>query len=157
MLTHSNMIANVLQGAVLDPPPWWTCQFAALIAISIGIDVLILAPIFRGISVHIMQRFDLEQFCQVLQRVKITAAYAVPHVTLLLAKRPLVSTCDLSSLRMIHSSAAPLTQDLVDMVYNRLNVPIKSIKQGYGLSEASASVASQVSTWLFLYQLSSLT
>lgn len=43
---------------------------------------------------------------------------------------------------MMHSSAAPLTNDLVEMVYKRLKVPIK---QGYGLSEAAPGVATQVS------------
>ena len=88
-----------------------------------------------------MQRFDLEQFCQNIERYKITMAFIVPPVALLLAKHPLVAQYNLSSLRMMHSSAAPLTQDLVDMLYKRLKVPIK---QGYGSSEASPGVAAQV-------------
>src|ERR1700744_6729790 len=42
---------------------------------------------------------------------------------------------------MMPSSAAPLTDDLAQMMYKRLKVPIK---QGYGLSEASPGVATQV-------------
>lgn len=90
---------------------------------------------------HIMQKFDLELLCQVIQESKITLAYVVPPVVLLLAKHPVVDKYDLSSLRMLHSSAAPLTNDLVEMVHKRLKVPIK---QGFGMSEASPGVASQV-------------
>lgn len=90
---------------------------------------------------HIMRRFELEPLCQIIQQDKITMAYVVPPVVLLLAKHSVVGQYDLSTLRMLHSSAAPLTTDLVEMAYKRLKVPIK---QGYGLSEASPGVSSQV-------------
>ena len=89
-----------------------------------------------------MQRFELEPLCRIIQQEKITTAFVVPPIVLLLAKHPVVDKYNLSSLRMMHSSAAPLTSDLVELVYKRLKVPIK---QGYGLSEASPGVASQVS------------
>ena len=91
---------------------------------------------------YIMQKFELERLCQVIQDSKITVVYIVPPVVLLLAKHPAVAKYDLSSVRMLHSSAASLTKDLVDMVYKRLKVPIK---QGYGLSEAAPGVVSQAS------------
>jgi 4-coumarate--CoA ligase len=87
-----------------------------------------------------MQRFDLEQFCRIIQEHKITLAYVVPPVVLLLAKHPIVDKYNLSSLRMMHSSAASLTEDLVKMNHKRLGVPIK---QGYGLTECSPGVATQ--------------
>lgn len=87
-----------------------------------------------------MQRFDLQAFCQTVQREKITFAYIVPPVALTLAKHPLVDSFDLSSLRMMHSSAAPIAINLIETIYRRLKVPVK---QGYGLSEASPSVALQ--------------
>ena len=88
-----------------------------------------------------MQRFELEPLLRIVQREKITTAFVVPPVVLLLAKHPLVDKYNLTSLRMMHSSAAPLTNDLVELIYKRLKVPIK---QGYGLSEASPGVATQV-------------
>jgi len=87
-----------------------------------------------------MQRFELERFCQIVQQEKITFAYIVPPVGLALAKHPLIDKYNLSSLRMMHSSAAPLANDLIETIYRRLKVPVK---QGYGLSEASPGVASQ--------------
>lgn len=102
---------------------------------------MLLLPVFRGIPLHIMQRFDLEQFCSSIQQHKITFTYVVPPVALLLAKHPQVDKFNLSSLRIMHSSAAPLTADLVTMIHKRLGVPVK---QGYGLSEASPGVATQV-------------
>lgn len=90
---------------------------------------------------HIMQRFDLEFFLSSIQKFKVTTAYVVPPIVLLLAKHPVVDKYDLSSLRIMHSAAAPLTQDLIDMIYKRIKVPIK---QSYGMSEAAPGISSQV-------------
>jgi 4-coumarate--CoA ligase len=87
-----------------------------------------------------MQRFDLREFCHVVQQEKISFAYIVPPVALALAKHPLVDNFNLSSLRMMHSSAAPIAKDLIETIYQRLKVPVK---QGYGLSEASPGVTLQ--------------
>lgn len=92
-----------------------------------------------------MPKFDIEKFCATIQRHKITFAYVVPPVVLLLGKHPVVDKYDLSSLRMMNSGAAPLTQELVEAVYKRLKVPIK---QGYGLSETSPTTHTQPwETW----------
>lgn len=91
---------------------------------------------------YIMQSFELETLCRVIQDNKITVVYVVPPVVLLLAKHPAVAKYDLSSVRMMNSAAAPLTRDLVEMAYKRLKVPLK---QAYGLSEAAPGVAAQVS------------
>lgn len=87
-----------------------------------------------------MPKFEIERFCSVIQENKITFAYVVPPVVLLLAKHPIVDKYDLSSLRMISSGAAPLTKELVDAVYKRIGIPIK---QGYGLSETSPTTHTQ--------------
>lgn len=88
-----------------------------------------------------MPKFDIEKFCSLIQDHKITFAYVVPPVVLLLGKHPIIDKYNLSSLRMLNSGAAPLTQELVEAVYKRLKVPIK---QGYGLSETSPTTHTQV-------------
>jgi len=107
----------------------------------LGIHALIYIPIYRGLTMHIMQRFNLQQLCQSIQTNKITITYVVPPVVLLLAKHPTVDKYNLGSLRLIHSAAAPLTNDLIEMVYTRLKVPVK---QSYGMSEASPGICTQV-------------
>ena len=72
-----------------------------------------------------MDTFDLNRFCALIQEYKITMAYLVPPVLLLLAKSPDVSKYNLSSLRMLNSGAAPLTRELVEAVWNRIHVPVK--------------------------------
>lgn len=87
-----------------------------------------------------MSKFEIEKFCTIIQDLKITFAYVVPPVVLLLSKHPIIDKYDLTSLRMLNSGAAPLTKALVEAVYKRIKCPIK---QGYGLSETSPTTHSQ--------------
>ena len=115
---------------------------SVLLTDSSGLTCIIHQSIYTGLRVVVMPKFDLEKFCRIIQEQKITFAYIVPPVVLLLGKHPVVEKYDLSSLRMLNSGAAPLTQELVETVYARLKVPIK---QGYGLSETSPTTHTQVS------------
>lgn len=99
-----------------------------------------LSPLHRGVTTYIMQGFNLPQFCKIVEQSKITVAYIVPPVALALAKAPIVSKFDLSSLRFMHSSAAPTPKEIIVAVNDRLHV---SIRQGYGLSEAAPGVSLQ--------------
>lgn len=95
---------------------------------------------YSGFHLVVMAKFEIESFCALIQKHRISFVYVVPPVVLLLAKHPCVDKYDLSSLRMMNSGAAPLTQELVEAVYKRLKVPIK---QGYGLSETSPTTHAQ--------------
>lgn len=108
---------------------------------SLGLTCLIHQAAYSGLTTVVMPRFEIGKFCSVIQDQKITFAYVVPPIVLLLGKHPIIDKYDLSSLRMLNSGAAPLTQELVEAVYGRLKVPIK---QGYGLSETSPSTHTQV-------------
>lgn len=105
-----------------------------------GLTCLIHQSIYSGLTLIVMPKFDLEKFCTHIQDHRITFAYVVPPIVLLLGKSPVVDKYDLSTMRMMNSGAAPLTRELVDAVYKRLKIPIK---QGYGLSETSPTTHTQ--------------
>jgi 4-coumarate--CoA ligase len=109
---------------------------------SPALNVLVHGSMYSGFTVIVMEKFDFENFCRLIQYHKATFAYVVPPVVLLLSKHPVVDEYDLSSLRMLMSGAAPMTRELVDAMYERIKVPIK---QSYGLSETSPGVVVQVS------------
>lgn len=75
--------------------------------------------------------------------------FVAPPILLALGKHPVVAKYDLSSLRWINSAAAPLSLELVTAVWERLKI---GVKQGYGLSETSPSVTSQLSDEWWKYQ-----
>lgn len=86
---------------------------------------LILQNLYSGRTAVVMDRFDLDTFCQLVQDLNITYSYVVPPVVLLLAKSPIVLKYNLSSIRMLNSGAAPLTHELVETVWDRLKIPVK--------------------------------
>lgn len=87
-----------------------------------------------------MSRFDMEQACALIEKHRITYIYVPPPIVLAFAKSPICDRYDLSSLKMLHSGAAPLTRELTEELWNRLKLPVK---QGYGLSETSPVVSVQ--------------
>ncbi|KAG4433454.1 hypothetical protein IFR05_011058 [Cadophora sp. M221] len=144
MLSHENIVANMLQseGSDMVSGNWKEDSMISFLPMFhiYGIAALIFIPLLRGVTMHIMRNFDLEIFVSSIQKFRVTTAYVVPPVVLLLAKHPLVDKYDLSSLRIMHSAAAPLTQELIDMIYKRIKVPIK---QSYGMSELAPGISSQ--------------
>ena len=66
-----------------------------------------------GLQVVVLPKFDLEKSCRVIQDYGITYASVPPPVVLALAKHPVVSKYDLSSIKWLNSGAAPLGKDLV--------------------------------------------
>lgn len=66
--------------------------------------------------------------------------YVVPPILVLFAKQPLVDRYDVSSLKGMCSAAAPLSESLIDQVYERLGTPVK---QAYGISETSPAITVQ--------------
>ncbi|EXJ92466.1 hypothetical protein A1O3_01017 [Capronia epimyces CBS 606.96] len=101
-----------------------------------GLTVLVLNPIYTGTTSIVMSKFSIETFCEMIQRHKVTYAYVVPPILVLLSKHPCIPNYDLSSIRMMNSGAAPLTEELVKGLYKRTGV---RVKQGYGMSETSPS------------------
>ncbi|KAJ9492335.1 hypothetical protein VN97_g938 [Penicillium thymicola] len=150
MLSHRNIVANIKQqvigeGGMLSwdggPDGKGDRVLAFLPFYHIyGLTCLITQALYKGYHLIVMSKFDIEKWCAHVQNYRCSFSYIVPPVVLLLGKHPVVDKYDLSSLRMMNSGAAPLTQELVEAVYSRIKV---GIKQGYGLSETSPTTHSQ--------------
>ncbi|KAL8953867.1 MAG: hypothetical protein Q9222_000313 [Ikaeria aurantiellina] len=150
MLSHENIVSNILQGKVGEggqltwnggPDGQGDRVLAFLPFYHIyGLTCLMHQAIFSGLTLIVMSQFSIEKFCATVQNLRITFAYIVPPIVLLLSKDPVVDKYDLSSLRMMNSGAAPLTSELVHAMYKRIKCPVK---QGYGLSETSPTTHNQ--------------
>ncbi|OXV10990.1 hypothetical protein Egran_01251 [Elaphomyces granulatus] len=151
MLSHTNIVANVLQNFEVDGRSiGWKggpdgkgdriLSFLPFFHIY-GLTVVVHALIYAGCRVIVMPKFDLEKWCAHVQNFRIIYSYVVPPIVLLLGKHPIVDKYDLSSLRMLNSGAAPLTRELVEVTSTRLKI---GVKQGYGLSETSPTSHAQL-------------
>jgi acyl-CoA synthetase (AMP-forming)/AMP-acid ligase II len=135
MLTHRNLVANVLQTLALRPlGPGDVVVGVLPFFHSYGQTVVMNMSLRQGATVVTMPRFDLEQYLSLTERYGATLAYVAPPLVLALAKQPLVDEFDLSSLRSMLSGAAPLDAELARACAERLGC---EVVQGYGLTETS--------------------
>jgi acyl-CoA synthetase (AMP-forming)/AMP-acid ligase II len=135
MLTHRNLVANVLQFEPFDDGTEDDVLIGILPFFHIyGMTVIANAALRTGATIVTMPRFDLEQFLQLMQDHRVTKAFVVPPLLVALAKHPIVDRYDLSSLKRITSGAAPLGNDLAAAVAERIGC---EVRQGYGMTETS--------------------
>ncbi|MCB9666417.1 MAG: AMP-binding protein [Alphaproteobacteria bacterium] len=135
MLTHRNLVANVLQmrGHIeLDDED---VTFAVLPFFHIyGMQVLMNYGLAQGATIVTAPRFDLVQMLELAQQHGMTRLYLVPPIVLALAKHPIVDRYDLSRVKEIFSGAAPLGAELAEAAAQRLGC---AVAQGYGMTELS--------------------
>ena len=139
MLTHRNLVANMAQVFGTESLCRVLDEEDTLIAVLpffhiYGLLVIMTAALARGAAVVVLPRFDLAQFLGAIQEYGVTFAHLVPPIVIALAKHPMVSEYDLSSLKGINSGAAPLGEDMARQVEERLGCVVS---QGYGLTETS--------------------
>lgn len=137
MLTHSNLIAQILQANATGIFHDGDTAIGVLPFFHIyGMALTLLLSLANGNKTVTIPRFDLEAFLQIMEKYEVTIASLVPPIVLALAKHPLVDKYNLSKLRTITSGAAPLGPDLEIACANRLKC---NVLQGYGMTEVSAA------------------
>src|SRR6056297_93882 len=135
MLTHRNLVANLVQCEDALEVEDGEVVLAVLPFFHIyGMQVLMNFFLSRGSTIVTVPRFDLEQSLGLIQEHRITRLFAVPPIVLALAKHPMVSDFDLSSLKQVFSGAAPLGAELALAAADRIDC---EVVQGYGMTEMS--------------------
>jgi acyl-CoA synthetase (AMP-forming)/AMP-acid ligase II len=136
MLTHANLIANILQvdsaGHFTDGADT-TVAFLPFFHIY-GLTVIVFMSLWAGVTVVVMPKFELEPYLDLVERHRATVLHVVPPVVLAFAKHPAVAGRDFSRVRMLFSGAAPLGADVTAQCTSRIGCVLQ---QGYGMTEAS--------------------
>jgi len=134
MLTHRNLVANLIQVDALEHHDLRAFVGVLPFFHIYGMVVILNFALMRGATVVTLPRFELEPFLRVLQEWPIALAHIVPPVAVALAKHPAVDNYRFPHLKWLFSGAAPLGPELTAAVRQRLGV---TIRQGYGMTEAS--------------------
>ena len=136
MLTHRNLVANVLQCEPLMPLYSDDVVPAVLPFFHIyGMTVLMNGALRQRSTVVTMPRFDLVDYLRIIEQYRATVLFVAPPIALALAKHPAATAADLSTVRMLVSGAAPFDEKLAGLVQQRM--PEARVMQGYGMSEMS--------------------
>jgi PAS domain S-box-containing protein len=135
MLTHFNLVANIVQTATVEPidpndvvismTPF--CQVYGMMAASIALHA--------GATIVVLPRVSLASLVDVLDRYQVTTAFLVPAIIRTLVTHEAVERHDLSSLRHIVSFTAPLPEALGRACAERIGC---AVRQAYGMSETAA-------------------
>jgi acyl-CoA synthetase (AMP-forming)/AMP-acid ligase II len=135
MLTHRNLVAMLLAMHPVEGTTDRDVTIAALPFFHIyGLSVILCLGLYRGATLVVLPRFQMEQFLAAVERWRVTRLPLVPPLALRLAREPLVDRFDLSSVRVAVSGAAPLPPEVARALSERLGC---LVKQGYGLTELS--------------------
>jgi acyl-CoA synthetase (AMP-forming)/AMP-acid ligase II len=135
MLTHRNLVANLLQLRPMGRIDADSRLLAALPLFHIyGLTGIMNQGLHQRALVVTMPRFDLAGFLAAIAKHRIDHLHIAPPIALALAKSPLVDDYDLSSVRILVSAAASLDAGLAKAVADRLGA---TVLQGYGLTESS--------------------
>ncbi|KAJ3539513.1 hypothetical protein NM208_g5459 [Fusarium decemcellulare] len=151
VVTHQNLVANSEQTLHLDrmarkrlSDPTFAandvhCAYLPIYH-AMGLLTYCVVNVKRDCTTAIMPRFDLKLLLSSIQLFKVTYLLLVPPVVAMLAKNPLVSQYDISSVKFLICGAAPLQRDLelqLEAIFSKSGA---RSRQGWGMSEATMAV-----------------
>lgn len=154
MISHRNVISNVLQIAAFEKPhrdskqdpgskyPKTEVALGLLPQSHIyALVVICHATTYRGDQVINLPKFEIQQFLNSIQRFKINTLCLVPPIIILMAKnKAALDKFDLRSVEAIFTGAAPLGAETAEELQSQY--PSWKIRQGYGLTETSTVICS---------------
>lgn len=135
MLTHRNLVANLLQMHPVDATSDRDTLIAFLPFFHIyGLVIILNLGLLRGATILTLPRFEMTATLKAIERWRVTRLPLVPPLVRRFARDPEVPAHDLSSVRMVISGAAPLSPEVAAELTARLGCPLR---QGYGMTELS--------------------
>ncbi|KAL2757754.1 hypothetical protein ACRALDRAFT_2097219 [Sodiomyces alcalophilus JCM 7366] len=148
MISHRNVIANIIQYATFDSVPRKKLGVDTQAVIGFlpfshiyGLVVIAYGNTFRGDEVIVLPKYELQVFLEAVQKYKIEQLYVVPPIIIqLLRNEELCRKYDLSAVRCLYTGAAPLGAETVDEV--KRQYPKWRVGQAYGMTETCTLVCS---------------
>ena len=133
VVTHANMLANVEHFDYWMPHKDGAVHLHAAPLFHIAdFPVMFAAPAFGAAQVAI-PRFTPQDFCQTVERARVSHTVLVPTMINLLTQFPELGKYDLASLDEIAYGGSPMAPELIRRT--REVLPGVRLVQGYGLSE----------------------
>ncbi|HEV2907355.1 MAG TPA: long-chain fatty acid--CoA ligase, partial [Actinomycetota bacterium] len=136
MLTHHNMVSNVLQASSwFDIQPGKDVMMCVLPFFhSYGLQAVMNVGIAGGMKLVLLPRFDLTMALKAVAKEKPTLFPGVPRIYIAINESPQTKKYDLSSIRACFSGAAPLPVAVAEKFET---ITGGRLVEGYGLTETS--------------------
>ncbi|NVM18663.1 MAG: AMP-binding protein [Candidatus Lokiarchaeota archaeon] len=149
MLTHYNMVSNVAQASPMFELSEFDIAMTVLPLYHIyGLSVCMNQAIWLGASQVVTPRFDVKEYCELLEKYRVTYSLCVPPIFLAVVRHleePGVKGYDWDDLKVVNNGGAPIPLELLERFYKlakeKCNAKNVTIQHGWGLTEASPVVA----------------
>ncbi|MCG6981073.1 MAG: long-chain fatty acid--CoA ligase [Deltaproteobacteria bacterium] len=137
MLTHGNLVANVMQISAWLPS--LNCGEERFICVLpffhvFGMTAAMNWPIYLAATMTLLPRFETKDFLKTINKSGPTIALLVPTIFTALINYPEISKYNLSSINYVVSGSAPLPVEIMNR-FEKLTGSV--ILEGYGLTESS--------------------
>ncbi|GBF33053.1 long-chain-fatty-acid--CoA ligase [Desulfocucumis palustris] len=137
MLTHGNLVANVMQVSA-----WWPevrqgkeILLAALPFFHVyGMTVAMNFCVYNAAAMILVPRFEINNVLKLIQKYRATLFPGAPTMYVAVNSHPEIKKYDLSSIRLCLSGAAPLPVEVRDKFEE---ITGGRLLEGYGLTETS--------------------
>jgi long-chain acyl-CoA synthetase len=144
MLTHRNLIANVVQNdevlkSTLLPGVERILTVIPLFHVY-GMTLCMNSGIYRGACLIVLSRFDKEEVLQVIKSEKPTYFPGVPTMYVALNSHPEIEKFGMDQIKVCHSGASSMPLELIQEFEEKNNL---KIIEAYGLSECAPGCIGQ--------------
>ncbi|KAL7956026.1 hypothetical protein V8C34DRAFT_289992 [Trichoderma compactum] len=148
MVSHRNVIANVLQIFLLDSVPRKELGIESQVLLGVlpfshiyGLVLVSTVSQYRGDETIVLPKYNLHELLDAVQRFKIEQLFVVPPMLIQIIGNPeKTAKYNLDSVRFLFCGAAPLGPEVADAVTKMF--PKWRIGQGYGMTECSPAISS---------------
>ncbi|KAL2061856.1 hypothetical protein VTL71DRAFT_7234 [Oculimacula yallundae] len=138
MISHQNVIAQCLQIQQITPSSHKKI-LAVLPAFHItGLVHALHLPILLNAEVYMLSSFTMESMLSTVSEYKIKELLLVPPILIRLVRDPVVDNYDLSCIERFSSGAAPLSEEIIQLLKKKF--PGTGFKQGYGMTESCSCI-----------------
>lgn len=138
MLTHRNLLANIMQSYEFfkDTINIGKERYLSVIPLFhvYGMTSCMNLTIYIGAINILLPRFDLEEVLETIKNIQPTSFPGVPTMYIALINHPKVNEYGLNSMEICNSGSAPMPVEILRSFEERTGA---KIVEGYGLSEAS--------------------
>ncbi|KAI4839650.1 acetyl-CoA synthetase-like protein [Aureobasidium sp. EXF-8845] len=137
MISHQNVIAQCLQMLKITPKLERVLAVLPLFHIT-GLVHILHLPILFNAQVIMLPSFSMPTMLDTVVKYKIKELLLVPPLLIRLVRDPIVDDYDLSHVTRFSSGAAPLSQEILELLQKKF--PHTGFKQGYGMTESCSCI-----------------
>jgi 4-coumarate--CoA ligase len=138
MISHQNVIAQCLQIQQITPETQKKIMAVLPLFHITGLVHQMHLPILLNAEVIMLPQFTMEGMLNTICEYKLNELLLVPPILIRLVRDPIVDNYDLSHVTRFSSGAAPLSEEIIQLLQKKF--PHTGFKQGYGMTESCSCI-----------------